>query len=92
MYICIVILVHVHMYMYSIYMYMYIYVHMYSAICSAMLPWWLSVKNLPEMQKMQEMGVRSLGWEDPLEEGMAIHSSILSGESHGQRRLVGYRA
>ena len=24
------------------------------------------------------MGVRSLGWEDPLEEGMAIHSSILA--------------
>ena len=58
-------------------MYMYIYVHIYSAICSAMLPWWLSVKNLPAMQKMQEMGVWSLGWEDPLEEGMAIHSSIL---------------
>ena len=24
------------------------------------------------------MQVRSLGWEDPLEEGMAIHSSILA--------------
>ena len=24
------------------------------------------------------MGVRSLGWEDPLEEGMATHSSILA--------------
>ena len=31
-----------------------------------------------------------LGWEDPLEEGMETHSSILAGESHGQRRLVGY--
>ena len=31
------------------------------------------VKNLPAMQ---EMWVRSLGWEDPLEEGMATHSSI----------------
>ena len=31
------------------------------------------VKNLPAMQ---ETGVRSLGWEDPLEEGMATHSSI----------------
>ena len=29
------------------------------------------------------------GWEDPLEEGMATHSSILIGDSHGQRRLVG---
>ena len=32
------------------------------------------VKNLPVMW---ETRVRSLGWEDPLEEGMAIHSSIL---------------
>ena len=29
---------------------------------------------------MQETGVRSLGWEDPLEEGMTTHSSILSME------------
>ena len=34
--------------------------------------------------------VRSLGWEDPLEEGMVTHSSILAGESQGQRSLVGY--
>ena len=32
------------------------------------------VKNLPAMQ---ETWVRSLGWEDPLEEGMATHSNIL---------------
>ena len=30
---------------------------------------------------MQEICVQSLGWEDPLEEGMATHSSILAGES-----------
>ena len=29
---------------------------------------------------MQEMWVQSLGWEDPLEEGMATHSSILARE------------
>ena len=29
------------------------------------------------MQETQEMQVRSLGWEDPLEESMATHSSIL---------------
>ena len=29
---------------------------------------------------MQEMQVQSLGWEDPLEEEMAIHSSILAWE------------
>ena len=27
---------------------------------------------------MQEIWVRSLGWEDPLEEGMATHTSILA--------------
>ena len=30
------------------------------------------------MQETQEMWVRPLGWEDPLEEGMATHSSILA--------------
>ena len=29
------------------------------------------------MQKMSEMQIWSLGQEDPLEEGMAIHSSII---------------
>ena len=36
------------------------------------------VKSLPAMQQIQETLVRSLGWEDPLEEGMATHCSILS--------------
>ena len=27
---------------------------------------------------MQEMGVQSLGWEDPLEKGKATYSSILA--------------
>ena len=36
------------------------------------------VKNLPAMQETQEMWVQSLGWEDPLEEEMATHSSILA--------------
>ena len=35
------------------------------------------VKNLPTMQ---EARVQSLGWEDPLEEGIATHSSILAWE------------
>ena len=30
------------------------------------------------MQEMEELQVGSLSWEDPLEEGMATHSSILS--------------
>ena len=36
------------------------------------------VKSLPVMQ---ETHVQSLGWEDPLEKGMAIHSSILAWRS-----------
>ena len=36
------------------------------------------VKNPPAMQ---EMRVRSLGGEDPLQKGMAPHSGILAGES-----------
>ena len=34
-----------------------------------------TVKNVPAMQ---ETWVQSLGWEDPLEKGMATHSSILA--------------
>ena len=33
------------------------------------------IKNLPAMQ---ETRVQSLGWEDPLEKGMATHSRILA--------------
>jgi len=33
------------------------------------------VKSLPTVQESQ---VQFLGWEDPLEEGMATHSSILA--------------
>ena len=36
------------------------------------------------------MRVQSLGQEDPLEEEMATHSSILAWKSHGQRSLMGY--
>ena len=33
------------------------------------------VQNLPVMQETQ---VQALGWEDPLEKGMATHSGILT--------------
>ena len=36
------------------------------------------VKNLPAKQETLDTQVRSLGQEDPLEEEMAIHSSILA--------------
>ena len=36
------------------------------------------VKNPPAVQEPQEMWVQSLGQEDPLEEGMTTHSSLLA--------------
>ena len=45
------------------------------------------IKNLPATQETQ---VQSLGREDALEKGKVTHSSILPGESHGQRSLAGY--
>ena len=43
------------------------------------------VKNPPAMQ---ETWLQSLGWEDPLEEGMAAHSSVLAWRTPWS--LVGY--
>ena len=45
------------------------------------------VKNLPPMQETQ---VLFLGQKDPLEKGMATHSSILAWRIPGTRNLVGY--
>ena len=47
------------------------------------------------MQEPQEMQVRSLGHEDPLEEGMATHSSILAWripwtEEPGRLQSIGF--
>jgi len=40
---------------------------------------------------MRDTWVQSLGQEDPMEKGMATHSSILLSEKfHGQRSLAGY--
>ena len=38
----------------------------------------------------KERKIRSLGWEDLLEEKMATHSSSLPGKSQGQRSLAGH--
>ena len=46
-----------------------------------------TVKNLPSIWVTC---VQFLDQEDPLEEGMATHSSILAWRIHGQRSLVGY--
>ena len=53
-----------------------------------------TVKNPPAMQ---EMWVQSLGWEDPLEKGMATHSSILAWEipwtaEAGRRESMGLQS
>ena len=48
------------------------------------------IKNPSAMQEPQETWVQSLGWEDPLEKGMATHSSILVWKIHGQKSLEGY--
>ena len=37
-----------------------------------------AVKSSPAVQESQETQVRSLGWEDPLEEEMATHLNILA--------------
>ena len=48
------------------------------------------VKNLPAIQKPQEMWVWSVGQEGPLEEGMATHSSILAWRIQWTENLTGY--
>ena len=42
-----------------------------------------AVKILPAMEETQEMWVQFLGGEDPLEEGMSTHSSILARKIQG---------
>jgi len=37
-----------------------------------------AVKHLPVVQEPQKMRVQSLGWKDPLEKEMAIHSTVLA--------------
>ena len=55
-------------------------IHIHIHWASSMVQW---VKNLPAMQETQKTDIRSLGWEDPLEEEMAslhineFHSCIL---------------
>ena len=46
-------------------------------------------KNLPSLQETQ---VGSLGWEDPLEKGMATHSSILAWRIPGTEESGGLQS
>ena len=51
----------------------------------------LVVQMVKNLSAMREIWVQSLGQKDPLEKGMATHSSILAWNTpHGQRSLVGY--
>ena len=52
-----------------------IYILIVSFWASQVAQW---VKIPPAMQEMQEMQLQSLGQEDPMEEDMAAHSSILA--------------
>ena len=47
------------------------------------------VKNMPAMQETQ---VGSLGWEDPLEKGMATHSNILAWDIPGTEEPGGLQS
>ena len=49
-----------------------------------------AVKNLPAMQKAQEMQVPSLGQKIPWRRAWHPTPLFLPGESHGQRSLLGY--
>ena len=54
----------------------------------------LMTQQLKNPAVMQEMQVRALSWEDPLEEGMATHASILAekvpwAEEPGGLRFMG---
>ena len=46
------------------------------------------VKTVKYLPKMQETLVRPLGWEDPLEEGIATHSCILAWRIPVDRRAT----
>ena len=74
---CIYIYTHVCAYMH---IYVCVHTHTYTGFSGGS-----AEKNRPTMQEMQ---VRSLGWEDPLEEETATHCSILAWTIHGQRSLA----
>ena len=58
-------------------------IHFYTSVS---FPMTQMVKN---PSAMQVTWVQSLGWEDPLDKGMAAQVFFYE-ESHGQRSLVGY--
>ena len=69
---------------------MYICVYIYIYIYIYRLLWWLSDKEVACSAGATGDMVQSLGGEDPLEEGMASHSSFLAWRIHRQWSLAGY--
>ena len=65
------------------------YERIWVCVCGGVLTQWLSGKESACSAGDAEMWVGSLGQEDPLEEEMVTHSSILAWRIHGQRSLVG---
>ena len=64
------------------------YTYMYTVLtCILASPVAQMVKNLPAMR---ETWIWALGREDPLENEMATHCSILPGEFHGERSQASY--
>jgi len=63
--------------------------HFWLVVCMWCFSGGSVVKNLPAMQ---EMRVRSLGQENPLEKGMATHSSILVWRIPGTEELGGLQS
>ena len=59
--------------------YVYIYIYIYIYICTHSQSWAsLVAQMVTNPPAMRKTWVRCLGWEDPLEESMATHSSILA--------------
>ena len=50
----------------------------------------LVAQMVKRLSTMRETWVQSLGWEEPLEKEMAIHSSTIAWKIRRQRSLVGY--
>ena len=71
MYIYLLQICHVNIYMLNIHKFICIYV----CVCEYKASLVAQIKNLPAMG---ETWVQSLGWKDPLKEGMATHSSVLA--------------
>ena len=68
------------------------YVFEFCPIINKLAKWaFLVVQMVKNLLAVWDTQVQSLGQEDPLEKGMATHSSILAREPHGQRNLAGCR-